>query len=73
MTLRDGMKREVGGGFGMGNTCIPMAQVNVWQNHYNIVKQNKFFKKERYRHPYVHNSTIHNSQDMETILVSKDR
>ena len=25
MTLRDGMGREVGGGFRMGNTCIPMA------------------------------------------------
>ena len=25
MTLRDGMGREVGGGFRMGNTCTPMA------------------------------------------------
>ena len=25
MTLRDGMGREVGGGFRMGNICIPMA------------------------------------------------
>ena len=25
MTLRDEMGREVGGGFGMGNTCTPMA------------------------------------------------
>ena len=25
MTLRDGMGREVRGGFRMGNTCIPMA------------------------------------------------
>ena len=24
MTLRDGMEREVGGGFRMGNTCTPM-------------------------------------------------
>jgi len=24
-TLRDGMGREVGGGFRMGDTCIPMA------------------------------------------------
>ena len=24
-TLRDGMGREVGGGFGMGNTCTPVA------------------------------------------------
>ena len=25
MTQRDGMEREVGGGFRMGNTCILMA------------------------------------------------
>ena len=25
MTLRDGMEREVGGGFRMGNTCTPVA------------------------------------------------
>ena len=25
MTQRDGMGREVGGGFRMGNTCAPMA------------------------------------------------
>ena len=25
VTLRDGMGREVGGGFRMGNICIPMA------------------------------------------------
>ena len=25
MNLRDGMGRKVGGGFGMGNTCTPMA------------------------------------------------
>ena len=25
MTLRDGMGREVGGGFRMGNTCSPMT------------------------------------------------
>ena len=25
MTLRDGMGREVGAGFRMGNTCTPMA------------------------------------------------
>ena len=25
MTQRDGMLREVGGGFRMGNTCTPMA------------------------------------------------
>ena len=25
MTQRDGMRREEGGGFRMGNTCIPVA------------------------------------------------
>jgi len=30
ITLRDGMEREVGGRFRMGNTCIPMAD-SVWQ------------------------------------------
>ena len=24
-TQREGMERKVGGGFGMGNTCIPVA------------------------------------------------
>ena len=28
---------------------------------------------KRYMHPYVHSSTIHNSQDMETTLMSIDR
>jgi len=32
MTQRDGMEREVGGGFRMENTCTPMADsYNVWQ------------------------------------------
>ena len=32
MTLRDGMKREVGGGFRMGNTVHPwLIHVNVWK------------------------------------------
>ena len=39
MTLRDGIGRAVGGGFGMGYTCIPNVDfVNVWQNQYNTVK-----------------------------------
>ena len=25
MTLRDGIGKEVGGGFGMGDTCTPVA------------------------------------------------
>ena len=26
MTLREGMEREVGGGFRVGSTCTPMAE-----------------------------------------------
>ena len=38
-TQRDGMGREEGGGFRIGNTCIPgQIHVDVWQNQYNIVK-----------------------------------
>ena len=39
MTLRDGMGREVGGGFRMGTHIHPwLIHINVWQNQYNIVK-----------------------------------
>ena len=39
MTQRDGMGREEGGEFRMGNTCTPVVDsVNVWQNQYNVVK-----------------------------------
>ena len=39
MTQRDGMGRELVGGFQMGNTVHPwLIHVNVLQNHYNIVK-----------------------------------
>ena len=39
MTQRDGMEREVGGGFRMGTHVHSwQIQVNVWQNQYNIVK-----------------------------------
>ena len=35
-----------GGGFRMGNTCIPMADhVDIWQNQYNIVKLKNKIKK----------------------------
>ena len=47
---RDGMGREEGGGFRMGNTCIPVADsFRYWQNQYNIVKfKNKIkFKKKQ--------------------------
>ena len=31
------------------------------------------YNSKRDRHPYVHSSAIHNSQDMKTILMSTDR
>ena len=37
MTQRDGMGREVGRGVRMGKH-LWRIHVNVWQNHYNIVK-----------------------------------
>ena len=46
MIQRDNMAWEVGGGFSIGNTCTPVAiHVNVWQNQYSIVKQNKIKMK----------------------------
>jgi len=47
-TQRDGMGREEGGGFRMGNTCIAVADsFQYLANQYNIVKfENKIkFKK----------------------------
>ena len=43
------MGREDGGGFRMGNTCIPWwIHVDVWQNQYNIVKlKNKIKNKKK--------------------------
>ena len=44
MTQRDGMGREVGGGFRMGNTCTPMAdscQRTAKPIQYCIVKKKK--------------------------------
>ena len=39
MTQRDGMEKEVGGRSGWGTSVYPWRiNVNVWQNHYNIVK-----------------------------------
>ena len=40
MMQRDGMRREVGGGFRMGNTCTPMEDSSqcIQVNQYNIVK-----------------------------------
>ena len=46
-TQRDGMGREEGGGFRMGNTCILWwIHFYIWQNQYNNVKlKNKIKKK----------------------------
>ena len=40
-----------GGGFRMGNTCIPVADsFDIWQNQYNIVKfKNKIKLKKRFQ------------------------
>ena len=44
------MGREEGGGFRMGNTCIPVADsFDIWQNQYNIVKLNKTKLKKKKR------------------------
>ena len=47
MTQRDGMEREEGGGFRMGNTLyLWQIHFDIWQNQYNIVKfKNKIKKK----------------------------
>jgi len=49
MTQRDGMGREEGGGFRMGNTCILWRiHFDIWRNQYNIVKfKNKIKLKEK--------------------------
>ena len=50
MNQRDGMGREEGGGFRMGNTCIPVEDsFQNLQTQYNIVKfKNKVkLKKNR--------------------------
>ena len=40
MTQRDGMGREVGGGFRIGTHVHPwQIHVDVWQKQYNIVKK----------------------------------
>ena len=47
MTQRDGMGREEGVGFGMGNICTPVADsFDIWQNQYNIVKLNTIKKNK---------------------------
>ena len=43
------MGREEGGGFRMGNICIPVVDsFRIWQNQYNIVKfKNKIKLKKK--------------------------
>ena len=57
MTQRDGTGREEGGGFKMGNTCIPVADSYwLWQNQYNIVKLKNKIKKKKKQSPSPHQS-----------------
>ena len=47
-TQRDGMGREEGGGFRMGNSVyLGLIHVDIWQNQYNIVKLKNKIKKEK--------------------------
>ena len=55
MIQRDDMGLEVGGDSGLG-ACIHLwwIHVNVWQNQYSIVKQNKVKKKKKYNVVWVY-------------------
>ena len=44
MTQRDGMGREVGGGFRMGNTCTPIKKKRIFKNK---KKWLTFLKKQK--------------------------
>ena len=65
MTQRDGMGRDEGGGFRMGNTCIPMAD-SFWYMakpiQYCKVKLNKIKKKRK------HNRQHRNTKDHQRLL-----
>ena len=67
-TLLMGM--QIGAGTMENSMGIPQETKNrvaIWSNNPtlgHIPKQN--YNSKRYMHPYVHSSTIHNSQDMET-------
>ena len=59
MIRRDDMEWEVGGGSGLGtHVHLWRIHVNVWQNQYSIVKQNKvkikIKKKESKGEKYQH-------------------
>ena len=55
ITQKDGIGREVGGGFRMRTYVHPwQIKVNVWQNQYNSVKfKNKIKKKQNQKHVVV--------------------
>ena len=43
------MGREEGGGFRMGNTCMPVRiNFDIWQNQYNIVKLKNKINLKKY-------------------------
>ena len=54
---RDDMGWEVGGGFRIGNLYMDvhpwLIQVNVWQNQYSIIKQNKVKIKKNFKERYL--------------------
>ena len=55
MTQRDGMGREEGGGFRMGNTCIPVA--DSFQYMAKPIQYCKVKKKKR-KKPFQESSRI---------------
>ena len=63
-----------GGGFRMGNTCIPVAiPFDIWQNQYNIVKLKnkiKIFKKwKKKRQLYLGRKAMTN---LDSVLKNRD-
>ena len=52
ITQRDGMGRQGGGGFRMGNTCAPMADSCLCMakplQYCKVIKINKFKKKDQF-------------------------
>ena len=70
MTLKDGMGREVGGGFMMGNTCTPMADLCqcMAKNHYNIENKNRKEKGKNNIQPNIPNFTYNNFTVMKIFL-----
>ena len=59
--------KQYGGSSKAKNSFHMIQQSPSW----HISRQN--YNSKRYMHPYVHSSTIHNSQHMETTLMSINR